>query len=67
GLFCQINWPVIPYPVDHWTLPSEPFMPRWNFARHFMVFNDAVKEWLGLTAYYISGKTPALLPDQCHW
>lgn len=65
GLFCQVNWPVIPYPVDHWTLPDKVFSPSWSFAQHLLNFNIATKEWLGLLAYYVTGKIPALLPTKC--
>jgi len=34
-------------------------------SRHMADINYAVHEWLGLFAYYIAGKTPALLPTQC--
>ncbi len=65
GLFCQQQWPMLPYPVDHWTLPSGAFQLSWAFSEHLSNVNMATKEWLGLLAYYVTGKTPSLLPQHC--
>lgn len=64
GLFCQVGWNVLPYPVDHQVIAGSDQV-RWAFARNLFDLNVAFKEWLGLTAYYLTGKTPALLPLDC--
>lgn len=65
GIFCKIGWSMIPYPVDHRTLPNQPFTWRWSFAGNLGGLDEALKEWLGLTAYYVAGKTPELLSNTC--
>jgi len=65
GLFCQQNWPVIPYPVDHQTTPSQMFKPGFNLIGHAGDLVVASHEWVGLLAYYLTGKIPALMPSNC--
>ncbi len=65
GIFCKAGWPVIPYPVDHWTMPGKLLRIDLSLSDHLRVLAIGVKEWVGLTAYYLSGKTSALFPDQC--
>ncbi len=65
GIFCKAGWPVIPYPVDHQTNKDNVVIINFDLANNLAVFKTAIKEWLGLFAYYLSGKTTALLPDKC--
>jgi uncharacterized SAM-binding protein YcdF (DUF218 family) len=65
GLFCKRNWPVIPVPVDHGTLPDSLFQPGFNLSDHAGTLVDATHEWVGLLAYYLSGRTDSLLPSGC--
>jgi len=65
GAFCQQGWKVIPYPVDHQTVPSKLYNPGFNLLGNANTLLLATHEWLGLLAYYLSGKTAALLPQQC--
>lgn len=53
---------VFPYPVDHRS--SRPDQRYWDFDlfEHLQVLEPAWHEWLGLTAYYVTGKTSAWLP-----
>ncbi len=53
---------VIPYPVDYRS--NKPDLRYWDFAlfSHLEVLEVAWREWLGLTAYFITGKTSAWLP-----
>lgn len=53
---------VIPYPVDYRS--SKPAQRYWDFAlfAHLGVLEVAWHEWLGLTAYFVTGKTSAWLP-----
>ena len=64
GVFCQIGWPVIPYPVD---FRSGAFVQEigWDFANNLDDLNIGVKEWVGFLAYWLRGKLPSLLTDTC--
>lgn len=65
GVFCRAGWPVIAYPVDHWTAPATDIAINLDFAGHLRTLKNALREWLGLAAYYFSGKTLSLLPRGC--
>jgi len=65
GVFCKQQWPVIPYPVDHATSPSNEISLSWALAEHLESLKIGTREWLGLLAYYVTGKTTALLPSKC--
>lgn len=65
GIFCQQHWPVIAYPVDHQTLPSQLFDFRYNLSDHANNLDAAMHEWLGLVAYFLTGKTGSILPQGC--
>jgi uncharacterized SAM-binding protein YcdF (DUF218 family) len=61
GCFRQVGWPVLPYPVDYrttgeWTLPLPDSATRWRD------FDDAIRAWIGLVAYRMTDRIPALLP-----
>nr|WP_319491227.1 YdcF family protein [uncultured Desulfobacter sp.] len=63
GVFNRLNWPVIPYPVDHATRPDRKIRLGINFSGHLDRLVTAMTEWTGLAAYYITGKTNALFPS----
>jgi uncharacterized SAM-binding protein YcdF (DUF218 family) len=64
GSFCAAGWRnVIPYPVDYRAADFE--WLSWSFAENLDLLNIAIKEWVGLVAYYMTGRTPALLPRTC--
>ena len=65
GVFCRQDWQVIPYPVDHQVVSAQRFRPGFALLLHAYNLNMAAHEWLGLLAYYLSGKTHQLLPAQC--
>jgi uncharacterized SAM-binding protein YcdF (DUF218 family) len=65
GVFCKTGWPVIPHPVDHLTMPGKLLRLDFSLCGHFRSLAYGVKEWAGLTAYYLTGKTTALFPDGC--
>lgn len=65
GIFCQQGWPVIPYPVDHASQPDELFIPDFRLADHAADFVEASHEWIGLLAYYLTGKIEHLIPGNC--
>jgi uncharacterized SAM-binding protein YcdF (DUF218 family) len=57
GVFCKANWPVIPYPVDFRTEPGHLLRIDWDFAGHLQTLVTGVKEWIGLLAYRLTGKS----------
>ncbi|MDP7537330.1 MAG: YdcF family protein [Methylococcales bacterium] len=57
GVFCQVGWDVIPYPVDFATLPGYLGTIEWDFAKHLQLLKIAIKEWVGLSAYRFTGKS----------
>ena len=65
GLFCQQNWSVIPYPVDHASNPETLFNVDLNLADHTGSLNGASREWVGLLAYFLTGKINQILPTTC--
>ncbi len=65
GIFCKQQWPVIPYPVDHATDPDDLFSIRFSLAGNLRNLNIATREWIGLFAYYLTGKTAKLFPTRC--
>ncbi len=65
GIFCKAGWPVITYPVDHYASPDNSFRIGFSLAGHFASLMLGMKEWVGLLAYYVTGKTTDLLPLGC--
>lgn len=65
GVFCRAGWPMIPYPVDHYTWPENLFRVDLELADHLRILGMGIKEWLGLVVYYVTGKTTALFPMSC--
>ncbi|WDP92450.1 MAG: YdcF family protein [Desulfobacter sp.] len=61
GVFEKLGWAVIPYPVDHYTCKGEGGLTL-NFAGNLNLLSKAAREWVGLAAYYATGKTSALFP-----
>lgn len=63
GIFRKVGFPVIAYPVDFRTDgdPSIISAPRFPI-RAIGVTQFAAHEWLGLAAYWLTGKTSALFP-----
>lgn len=64
GVFEQAGWTgIVPWPVDYRT-PGGDDPYAWTPSMAFGLYrtNLAVREWLSLIAYYVTGKTPALVP-----
>jgi hypothetical protein len=53
---------MIPYPVDYQTLPSG-FSHIWNLPRGLTTMEIVFHEYVGLFAYWLSGKTETLIPE----
>lgn len=61
GIFCQQDWPVHPYPVDHYSQRGELLRINFAFAENLGLLRRAVREWVGLVAYRVTGRTDRLL------
>jgi uncharacterized SAM-binding protein YcdF (DUF218 family) len=62
GCFEQAGWPVIAYPVDYRTTGRFVPLTALDVARRLGEFDGALKAWIGLAAYRLSGRIPELLP-----
>ena len=62
GVFRKLDWNVVPIPADHTVVPNGEWQPQLNLAATFMQINEGFHEWLGMIAYYISGKSSDLFP-----
>ncbi|MDX1491495.1 MAG: YdcF family protein [Pseudohongiellaceae bacterium] len=68
GVFCANNWPTIAWPVDHRSSKDDLFRMEFKLSQHMSTLDTALREWVGLIAYRLSGKTNQLLPgtaSQC--
>ncbi|MBV0913452.1 YdcF family protein [Anianabacter salinae] len=64
GTFCAGGWALIPYPVDFRTGAFRHRM-AWNLAPHWLDLATATREWAGLVAYRLLGRTEAVFPGNC--
>lgn len=62
GIFEALEWEVIPYPVDYRVGLNVETSPQVLFSGKLFIFDLAVKEWLGLFAYKLMGRTSAFFP-----
>jgi uncharacterized SAM-binding protein YcdF (DUF218 family) len=64
GCFRQVGLPVTAYPVDFRTRgPADVLRLHGTLVGGFEPFELAIKEWIGLLAYRLSGRIDALLPS----
>jgi uncharacterized SAM-binding protein YcdF (DUF218 family) len=63
GLFRKVGFAVAPYPVDWHVGRGADALAFTQFSTDGLVRTDiAVREWLGLAAYWFAGRTSALFP-----
>ena len=65
GSFCAAGWGnVVPWPTDY---RAGAFVARigWNPGGHLGALTTGAKEWVGLTAYRLTGRTDTFLPAGC--
>lgn len=62
GCFRKIGWPVIPYPVDYRAADPSDFVTTFLLFEELPPLTLAMKEWVGLVAYRVLGRTDALFP-----
>jgi uncharacterized SAM-binding protein YcdF (DUF218 family) len=66
GVFRKIGWSPIPYPVDYQTADIGMFKQWPALAVKLKSLGFALKEWIGLVAYYAMDRTDELFPGpQC--
>lgn len=61
GIFRRIGWEVRPYPVDYRTRPDRLDLPG-GFLGGLDTLHWALREWIGLTFYYLAGRSSAWFP-----
>lgn len=57
AIFCKADWPMQAYPVDFRSRANNLWRMDWDFAKHLRNLNTAYKEWLGIIAYKVTGKS----------
>lgn len=62
GCFRKVGFPVEAYPVDWKTLRRMRLWPSTEFGAGLAKVDVAVHEWIGLLAYWLTGRTSELLP-----
>ena len=63
GTFQQAGINIQPYPVDYRTSLKYDGFFRLSFSENFQRFDLAIHEYIGLLAYYITGRSNKIFPD----
>ncbi|PWS36898.1 YdcF family protein [Falsiroseomonas bella] len=62
GCFRQAGWQVLPWPVNYTTARDPALWWQWPFPTRLNQAEWALREWVGLVAYRLMGRTDALFP-----
>jgi uncharacterized SAM-binding protein YcdF (DUF218 family) len=64
GIFRKVGFEVEPYPVD-WRTGRRGDLLKFSdhFAERLALVDTAAREWMGLVAYWITGKTSEFFPS----
>ncbi len=62
GCFRAVGWNVVPYPVDHNVLKQDTLRVTFDFSGNLGRLESGLREWVGLVAYYLTGRTSSLFP-----
>ena len=62
GIFRQVGWDVIPFPVDYHSKGDLDLAPSFNLVGGISSLSWAVHEWLGLLVYWLTDKSDAFFP-----
>lgn len=63
GLFRKAGFPVVPWPTDYRSAGTEALgLTLHQPAENVTVTTLAIREWIGLAAYYLTGRIDELLP-----
>ncbi|MFZ4762253.1 MAG: YdcF family protein [Alphaproteobacteria bacterium] len=60
--FKALGWAVIPCPTDFHTGTNHTNLKNFNLSSGLLSLDHAAHEWLGLLAYWLLGRTKAILP-----
>jgi uncharacterized SAM-binding protein YcdF (DUF218 family) len=64
AVFCAAGWEgIVPWPVDFRATGSR--LIGWDLAESLARLNTGVREWIGLLAYRVTGRTETLFSDGC--
>ncbi len=61
GAFRAIGWPVLPWPAGYYSRDTHPALAL-SLGGKLATLDTAAHEWEGLLAYWLTGKSSALLP-----
>jgi uncharacterized SAM-binding protein YcdF (DUF218 family) len=62
GAFRAAGWSMIPYPVDYRGPARTSRLITFDLDENLQIVEKAAKEWVGLAAYRLLGRTPTLFP-----
>jgi uncharacterized SAM-binding protein YcdF (DUF218 family) len=63
GIFRRVGFSVIPYPVDRHSLGGgRDWWAQPNIFDRLFMLDMSIREWIGLLAYHLTGKTDELFP-----
>jgi uncharacterized SAM-binding protein YcdF (DUF218 family) len=62
GIFRKIGWDMTPYPVDYSVPPAGKREPSFEMLDELEGVHWGLREWVGLVAYYLLGRTDRLFP-----
>jgi uncharacterized SAM-binding protein YcdF (DUF218 family) len=62
GIARRLGWTMLPWPVDYATLPDAMLVSEGHFAKYLDEVSVAAREWYGLAAYRLAGRSAALFP-----
>jgi uncharacterized SAM-binding protein YcdF (DUF218 family) len=62
GVFRRAGWTITAYPVDYITGMRERFRLDLDFGEGLSLTSFALKEWVGLVAYWLLDRTDTLFP-----
>jgi uncharacterized SAM-binding protein YcdF (DUF218 family) len=62
GCFRQVGFPVEAYPVAWRVGPQASLMPSFYLSAELARLDSATHEWIGVIAYWLTGRTGELLP-----
>ena len=64
GAFRKAGWNnIVPYPVDYRTMIEEKPQVGFNFSDGISSFSIGCREWIGLTFYWLTGRSNAFFPS----
>lgn len=62
GVFRRVGWEMIPYPVDFYLYDSVNIPQPMSFASGLGSLGHATHEWIGLIAYWLTGRNSSAFP-----